>query len=136
MNISLKTLYLKFRNLFLYGIIGCFSSSLDFLIYTVLVHIGLYYLIANCISVLAGITTSFTLNRQYNFKVKDSTMRRFSIFLTVGICGMLLSNIILYVCVDIFYVDKLLSKLLSIILVVFLQFIINKYITFKPSYNE
>lgn len=133
---TLKNFYLKFRNLFLYGIIGCLSSSLDFLIYTILIHIGIYYLIANCISVLAGITTSFTLNRQYNFKVKDSTVRRFSIFLAVGVCGMLLSNIILYVCVDILVVDILLSKILSIIFVVILQFIINKYITFKPSCNE
>ena len=122
-----------FRHLVLYGLIGCCSSSLDFFVYTLLLHFGVHYLAANCISVLTGITTSFLLNRQYNFKVKDHTTRRFAIFLSVGLCGMVLSNIILFVCIDLLALDKLLSKLLSIVLVVGLQFLINKYVTFKTS---
>lgn len=131
------TLYQKFRHLILYGVIGSFSSGLDFLIYTLLVQVcGIQYLLANCISVLAGISTSFILNRNYNFKVKDHAKRRFSIFLTVGLCGLAMSNIILYICIDMLSMDKLISKLLSIVLVVFFQFLVNKYLTFKPSNNE
>ena len=133
----LKKLYCRFRHLILYGIIGSFSSSIDFAIFTLLVQIvGLLYLVANCISILAGITTSFFLNRNYNFKVKDNVRGRFAIFLTVGLCGLMLSNIVLYVCVSILDMNKLVSKLLSIVLVVFFQFLINKYITFKPSKYE
>lgn len=133
----IKKILYKFRHLILYGIIGSFSSGLDFLIYTLLVQIaGLQYIVANCISVLGGITTSFILNRNYNFKVKDHAKRRFSIFLTVGLCGLLMSNIILYLCIDVWSMDKLISKLLSIVLVVLFQFLINKYFTFKPSNNE
>ena len=133
----INTLYKKFHHLVLYGIIGSFSSGLDFLIYTLLVQIvGLQYLVANCISVLGGISTSFYLNRNYNFKVKDHTKRRFSIFLTVGLCGLVMSNLILFLCIDIMGMDKLISKLLSIVLVVFFQFLVNKYLTFKPTNNE
>ena len=132
-----KTLYKKFHHLVLYGIIGSFSFVLDFLIYTLLVQlVGLQYLVANCISVVAGISTSFYLNRNYNFKVKDHTKRRFSIFLTVGLCGLVMSNLILYLCIDNLGMDKLISKLLSIVLVVFFQFLVNKYLTFKPTNNE
>ena len=128
-----KTLYHKFHHLILYGIIGSFSSGLDFVIYTILVQVlGIHYLVANCISVLAGISTSFTLNRNYNFKVKDKTTRRFTIFLCVGLCGLMLSNAILYICINTFEMNKIVSKLLSIVLVVFFQFLINKYLTFKP----
>ena len=124
----------NFRHLILYGIIGLLSSGLDFVIYTLLVQVvGLQYLIANCISVLGGISTSFILNRNYNFKIKDNTKRRFSIFLSVGLCGLVLSNLILYVCIDELNINKLISKLLSIVLVVFFQFLVNKYLTFKPS---
>lgn len=130
----IKQLYLKFRNLILYGIIGSFSSGLDFLIFTFLVQVfELQYIISNSISVLGGITTSFILNRNYNFKIKDKTKQRFTIFLTVGLCGLVLSNMILYICIDILNIDKILSKILSIVLVVFFQFIINKYVTFKPT---
>ena len=132
-----KTLYKRFHHLVFYGIIGSFSSGLDFLIYTFLVQlVGLQYLVANCISVVAGISTSFYLNRNYNFKVKDHTKRRFSIFLTVGLCGLVMSNLILYLCIDNLGMDKLISKLLSIVLVVFFQFLVNKYLTFKPTNNE
>lgn len=128
----IKSLYARFHELIFYGIIGCCSSGLDFCVYTFLVEaVGMDYLIANCISVIVGISTSFTLNRKYNFKVTDRTPRRFAIFFTVGICGMLLSNIILYVCIDKLMMDNIISKLLSIVLVVFVQFLINKFVTFK-----
>lgn len=130
-NLILK-IYSKFRNLILYGIIGGFTAFLDFCVYTFLSQFaGLYYLAANCISVLVGITTSFVLNRKYNFKVKDHAGQRFSIFLAVGICGMLLSNFILYVGNDIMHGNELIVKLTSIVLVVGFQFILNKFITFR-----
>lgn len=130
----INNLYSKFRNLILYGIIGCCSSGLDFLLYTLFVSVfGWHYILSNCISVLAGITTSFTLNRNFNFKVKDKTRKRFAIFLTVGLCGMMLSNLILYVCISMMSLNKIISKLLSIVIVVFFQFFVNKYVTFKPS---
>ena len=130
----IKALYQKFNHLILYGIIGSFSSGLDFVIYTALVQVfGVHYIVANCISVVAGISTSFILNRNYNFKVKDNTGRRFGIFLCVGFTGLLMSNLILYMCINTFAMNKIVSKLLSIVLVVFFQFLVNKYFTFKPN---
>ena len=130
-NIIFK-LYYKFRNLILYGIIGCFTSGLDFIVFTVLSkYLGIFYLVANCISVLVGISTSFALNRAYNFKVKDKTKQRFAIFLTVGLCGLCLSNLILWVGISNLHGDHLIVKLASIVFVVFFQFLLNKFITFR-----
>ena len=125
----------RWRQLILYGIIGSFSAFLDFLLYTALISIGLFYIQANGISVLVGIGTSFLLNRHLNFKVKDEVLRRFAIFLVIGLAGLMLSNLILYGCIEWIGLDKLLSKLLSIVLVALFQFILNKYITFKPTAN-
>ena len=130
----IKRLYQKFRHLILYGLIGSLSSGLDFCVYTLLVSVLSWnYILSNCLSVVVGIVTSFILNRRYNFKVTNKTAQRFSIFIFVGLTGMLLSNIILYCCVDLMHLNKVLSKLLSIVPVVLLQFLINKYITFKKS---
>ena len=130
----LSRLYQRFRNLILYGIIGSFTSALDFAVFTMLSkYIGIHYIVANCISVLIGISTSFALNRSINFKVKDKTGKRFLIFLTVGVCGLLLSNLILYVGIDMLSGDELIVKLASIVLVVGFQFILNKFITFKEK---
>lgn len=133
MNLLKRLKYGEFRQLILYGIIGSFSAFLDFLVYTALVSMGLFYIHANCISVLVGIGSSFLLNRHYNFKVKDAVFRRFLIFLIIGLAGLLLSNLILYGCIEWMGLDKQVSKLLSIILVALFQFVLNKYITFKPT---
>lgn len=130
----LNRLYNKFRTLILYGIIGCIASGLDFITFTVLVSVtGINYILANCISVLVGIVTSFLLNRNFNFKVRDKSRRRFVIFLLVGLSGLALSNIILWICINQLGVKEIVSKLLSIGLVVFFQFLLNKNVTFKPT---
>ncbi len=127
-----KECYQKFRNLILYGIIGCFAAALDFAVFTLLAkYMGVYYLLANCISVLVGITTSFILNRSCNFKVKDKVKRRFAIFLMVGLCGLCLSNLILWLGIDILHMDEIFTKLASIVLVVGFQFLLNKFVTFR-----
>ncbi len=130
----LKALYHRFHHLILYGIIGTFSSTLDFLVFTLLTKVcGVPYLLANCISVLVGITTSFYLNRTYNFKVNDKTAKRFSIFLAVGLTGLMFSNLILWVGIDKLHADETITKLASIVLVVFFQFLFNKFVTFRIS---
>jgi putative flippase GtrA len=128
----IKLLYTKFRTLILYGMIGCFSSFIDFIIFTTLVkYATIYYMYANCISVLVGISLSFFLNRLYNFKVKDKVVRRFLIFLSVGLCGLLFSNLILWIGIDKMHGDETITKLASIAMVVFFQFLLNKFVTFK-----
>lgn len=129
-----KTLFKKYHHLVLYGIIGSFSALFDFCVYILLVRIlNLPYLMANCCSVFAGITCSFCLNRSYNFRVKDHVKRRFATFLTVGLSGLVLSNFILYLLIDLLMTNMYISKALSILFVAFAQFLINKHYTFESD---
>lgn len=130
----LRVLYSKFRNLILYGIIGGISASIDFLIFYSLTNFTeIYYLLANFISVSIGITISFILNKKYNFKVNDKVFKRFLIFVSVGFSGLLISSALLYLFIDIIYLNKIISKFISIVFVVFIQFFVNKFITFKKE---
>ncbi len=127
-------IYHRFRNLILYGIIGGFCSALDFVIYTVLCHFDvLPYLWANVLSVHIGIFTSFVLNRQLNFKIKDKTPQRFLSFYLVGLIGLGISSLMLYLMVDYAHWNEIICKLITIVVVALVQFFLNKYITFKPS---
>lgn len=122
------------KQLILYGIIGCMSASVDFAFYNVLaIYVGLHYIIANSLSVLTGILTSFSLNRTFNFKVTDKFVVRFSLFFTCGMFGLLLSNAILWLGVDNYHFSEIGTKAVSIFVVAFLQFIFNKFITFKRT---
>jgi len=128
------TLYSNYRNLILYGIIGSFSAGLDFLVFTFLTSVyGVFYITANIVSVSAGITTSFVLNRKFNFRVKDKVFKRFFFFIAIGLTGLCLSSVLLYFFIEVLGVARLQSKLLSIVLVVLMQYFLNKYITFKKA---
>lgn len=131
---KLSVLYFRFRNLILYGIIGGFCAALDFGIYTILCYFDIIpYLWANVISIHAGIFTSFALNRSINFKVKDKTAVRFVSFYSVGLIGLGISELMLYLMVTVGGLNEVMCKLLSIIVVALVQFVLNKYITFKTN---
>lgn len=133
----ITVIYRRFRKLILYGIIGCIASGLDFVVFTLLTKTSdIHFIVANCFSVIVGITTSFILNRAYNFKIKDKTWKRFLIFLSVGLLGLCLSNLILWIGVEVLQAEGLIAKLASIVLVVFFQFLLNKFITFRTKPNK
>lgn len=131
-------LYKRFRNLILYGIIGCSSALLDFLIFTLLTEVlSVHYLIANCISVSCGLTNSFILNRKYNFKVTDKTLKRAVMFFVVGYCGLALNSTLLYVFINYVHLATPIAKLGAMAIEVLLQFIVNSLVTFrKTNQNE
>lgn len=131
---KLYRLYARFRNLILYGVIGGFCAALDFGIYTMLCYFDMIpYLWANVISIHVGIFTSFVLNRSINFKVKDKTAVRFISFYSVGLAGLGISELMLYLMVTVGGLNEVMCKLLSIIVVALVQFVLNKYITFKTN---
>ena len=130
----ISSIFTTYRELILYAIIGGLSAGLDFGIYYLLTtFLSIYYLVANVISISFGISLSFFLNRKYNFQVTDYLIRRFIVFVSIGLVGMVISSLLLYFFIEVIYLETLVSKLLSIILVVILQFLMNKFITFKPS---
>ena len=131
---TIVSIYQRFRTLILYGLIGCFCAALDFGIYTLLCHYHILpYLWANIISIHLGIFTSFVLNRSVNFKVKDHPKTRFASFYAVGLAGLGISELMLYLMVTVGGWNEVVCKLISIVVVALIQYILNKYITFKQK---
>ena len=130
----LKILYSRFRNFILYGLIGGFCATLDFGVYTLLCHFDIMpYLWANVISIHCGIICSFLLNRTFNFKVKDKAAQRFLSFYMVGLMGLGISEGMLFLMVTQGEWNEIVSKLISVVFVALVQFVLNKYITFKTK---
>lgn len=131
---SLLSLYYRFRNLILYGIIGGFCAGLDFIVFSLLCRSDIMpYLWANVISIHCGIFCSFILNRGYNFRVKDKVLRRFLSFYIVGLIGLGISELMLYLMVDIAQWNEIACKLMSIVVVALVQYILNRFITFNSK---
>lgn len=122
MNISLYKLLVK------YFFIGILAASIELLTFSLFLKY-INYVVANSIAYSFGVITSFTLNRIFNFKVKDKIIIRFGRFLIVNISGLFISNSIL------FYFSGLMPyielKILSMPIVIFFQFLMNYFWTFK-----
>ena len=133
----IRKLYNKYRELIKYCIIGCSGALLDFIVYTILLKaFGMNYLLANALSVTAGITNNFFLNAYLNFKVTDKLFKRFISFYLVGMLGLLISEILLYLLVDIMSMNSIIAKIITIFVITIVQFILNKTITFKKKKEE
>jgi putative flippase GtrA len=126
-------LYTKYRNFILYGLIGGLCTLVDIGVYYLLGHTNLHYLLANIISYNCGIIASFFLNRRYNFKVKDRAVRRFISFYLISMSGMVACEGILWLLVDGFGLNSLLSKIIATVLVGLAQFLYVRRFTFKKS---
>lgn len=122
----------KYRNFIVYGIIGFTGAGLDMILFSLLINkTTIYYIFANCISVSVGITNNFLLNYYFNFKVKNNILKRYLSFYSVGILGLIVSTLLLYISVTLFSIDKLISKFIIILVVVVLQYSLNKKYSFR-----
>ena len=117
-----------FKLLIRYFFIGILAAALELLTFSLFIKY-INYVIANSFAYGFGVISSFTLNRLFNFRVKDKTLIRFGRFLIVNISGLFLSNFIL------FYFNGMMPyielKILSMPFVIFFQFNMNYFWTFK-----
>ena len=121
-----------YRELVVYCMIGCTGASIDFVVYAVLTScLGVHYQLANFLSVSFGIVNNFFWNYFFNFKMKDHILIRLGSFYAVGMFGCALSAGCLWLFIERIGLGGLISKLMTISFVTVVQFVLNKFITFK-----
>jgi putative flippase GtrA len=117
----------------LYCICGGIGVTTDYLIYYLALSLGHWYQEANIFGYLSGTFISFFLNRKITFAVHDKLVRRLTIFLGVAAIGFSASALMLWVLVDVVLLDAKTAKLLTLPIVVLIQFFMNRRITFRSN---
>lgn len=115
----------------LYCLCGGIGVASDYLIYYLALEFGLWYQTANVFGYLSGTVVSFILNRKITFGVHDKVPRRLALFLGVAAIGFSTSALLLWLLVDVMSVDAKIAKLLTLPVVVVIQFTMNRRITFS-----
>lgn len=122
---------IKYRDFIFYVTIGFTGLFLDFLTFIVLVKVaGVSVFISNTISMTVGIVNNYFLNAFFNFKKTDQLFRRFLLFYAVGLFGILLSNIVIFLLYDKLGLWLEGVKAFSIVLVAVIQFFLNRALSF------
>lgn len=130
----LWVLYRRVQHLVQYCMIGCLGAGMDFVLYTLLIEqTSLHYQVVNIFSTSVGICNNFIWNAFLNFKVWNHFFLRFCSFYCVGAIGILITSGCLYLLIECLDWNKIAAKVITIFLVTAVQFLLNKYITFKKK---
>jgi putative flippase GtrA len=128
---------MRFKQFFLYCLCGGTGVMSHFLVFHA--SLGLFansslgYQIANTLGYLVGTLLSFVLNRVITFGVRDRAGKRLGLFVLVAACGYGVSSGLLWVLVEWAKLTPRWALVLSLPMVVVLQFGLNRKITFRTS---
>jgi putative flippase GtrA len=94
---------------------------------------GLHYLLSAAIAFILGLICNYVLSTAWVFdnnKLKNRWME-FAVFALIGIIGLGLNELIMYVGTDVLHMHYMLSKLVSTALVFFWNFFARKFVLFN-----
>lgn len=120
-----------------YLMISVFVTSLDYVLLFALVEwFGFYYLLAATVSYSTAVMTKFVLNKSTIFNDAEGVWQNQLVrFWVVSITGLILTNIGMFVGVDLLMLSYLLTKLGCIGIVFVWTFILHNLFSFRTASN-
>lgn len=121
---------------FKFGIVGIVNTVLSYAVYVLCVLLGCHYLLANVLGFAVGITNAFYWGNKYVFveeasKIRCAMLTFLKLCLTYGSTGILLNSLMLYLLVEQCHISSLIAQLACLVITVPLNFLINKFWTYK-----
>ncbi len=129
-----------------FGIVGLSNTAVSYIIYVLTLQFFVLsgiqfrydYFVGNVVSFILSVLWSFYWNNKYVFKVKEGEKRNillalFKTYLTYAFTGLILNNILAYVWIDIFHIHKMIAPLITLIVSVPINFILNKLWAFRTK---
>lgn len=120
--------------LFRYVFVGGFAFIVDYcLLFLLTESLGIYYILSATISFIAGLIINYIISTQWIFKKSrlSNTAIEFIVYGIIGVIGLLLNDLILYLFTDIMHNHYMISKLIAAALVMGWNFVGRRTILFK-----
>lgn len=120
--------------LFRYGFVGGVAFAVDYGTLFVLTHYaGVPYLWSAAIAFILGLVTNYLISISWVFQHsgKMNVWQEFTFFAIIGVIGLGLNELIMYVGTDMMHLHYMISKLISTAIVFFWNFFARKFILFN-----
>lgn len=120
--------------LFRYCFVGGFAFIVDAGgLFLLTEYAGLYYLLSATISFILGLVVNYLLSKSWIFRKSKLTSRwtEFIIYSIIGVVGLGLNTLFLYLFTDCLHIYYMLSKIITAALVMLWNFFARKIILFK-----
>ena len=115
-----------------YGLVGVLGLVVDMGVFYIMnKKLGINYVVSNITSSSLAVIHNFILNSYFTFRVTDKKLKRFLSFYLIALVGMAISTGLLALFIDVFKLDTMISKLISIFIVALIQYFFNKKLTFR-----
>ncbi|MGM9947109.1 GtrA family protein [Floccifex sp.] len=114
-----------------YGICGLCTTGINFFLFLFLRQCQLNLLLSNFISISCAIVFSFFANHFYVFQQKEIHCHQFLMFLGLRLFCMIVEIVCMYIFIHGFHLTDFLSKGLCQILVILLNYVLNKEAIWK-----
>ena len=126
------TLYLLLKQFVKFGLVGTVNTILTLtIIYLTVKVMDIHYIIGNGAGYIAGFTNSFILNKIWTFKSRGPVLRESIMFIVIfGICYFV-QLMVLMLLIEVLRMDTFISQAVSMVPYTILNFLGNRYITFK-----
>lgn len=126
-------IYKKYKEIINYLIAGVLTTIVSILSYVLFKNIfHIYYIISNIISWVIAVTFAYIINSKYVFESNQKNKRKeFISFVSCRILSLIIETIAMYLMVDIITINDDISKIIAQFIVLVLNYIFSKFLTFK-----
>jgi putative flippase GtrA len=122
------------RQFIKFNLVGLLNTALDFVLFSLLTWIGVYYILAQCVSYGVGMLNSYTLNKYWTFAQKGRLEPKQAIrFLVLNLSSLLLSLLLLMLFKDSWGIAILAAKLLTTVITTLVNYAGNKLWVFRVN---
>ncbi len=131
-------LYKKYKEVILYLIFGVLTTALNIIVFWVFNDLlTIDYKISNVIAWIIAVIFAFVTNKLIVFesknKSKEETTREAISFFIARVISLVADMIMMIVMIDIIKMNSIISKIISNVVVVIINYIFSKFIVFKKE---
>ena len=136
----MKKLYMKYKEIINYLIAGALTTIVSIASYELFKNVfHIHYIISNILSWIAAVTFAYFVNRKFVFGSKSTgkdKLLEFFNFVKYRLLSLVIDTMLMYLLVDIFKFNDDISKIIVQVVVVILNYIFSKFLTFKNNEKE
>jgi len=121
----------NFKQFIKFGIVGVANTAITIATYSLLVYLGVNFIIANITGYAIGIVNSYIWNSKYVFNIDKSNYGVMVKFIGVNLIVLIINTLLLYFLVKVILWNKYYSQYVTVIVGFFINYILNKICVFK-----
>lgn len=119
--------------------VGGLSFVVDFAaLYVLTEHLGWHYLVSATVAFLAGLMTNYLLCLAwvFDFRRMANPLHEFLVFGAIGLAGLAMNNLLLWLLTDFAGLYYLFSKLFAAAFILFFNFFLRRWMLFSPAARQ